>query len=279
MRFCFIDEAGDSQAIQNANHNVQPLLVISGLFVDGAQIRNLTHDFISLKRRFFPGKFSTVSHNLDILIKEIKGDELRKIIRDNDFNSTKVQTVLRFLDELFVLLWKYEIKLVARVWVKAFGVVLNDKSIYTLTTQHLCIKYQGYLDEADAEGMVIADYRDPARNSYVAHSIFTQKYKNSGDKFPNVIEIPTFSISNNHAILQMADVLSTTLLFPIAAQVYCKGFINTSFVNANYDKLRTRYKKRLRKLQYHLRDSSGKIHWGVTVKDQMGGKSGVDLFQ
>lgn len=31
MRFCFIDEAGDSQPINSPTEDIQPLLVISGL--------------------------------------------------------------------------------------------------------------------------------------------------------------------------------------------------------------------------------------------------------
>lgn len=46
MRFCFIDEAGDSQPINSPTQNIQPLLVISGLFIDGSKIPLLTKEFI-----------------------------------------------------------------------------------------------------------------------------------------------------------------------------------------------------------------------------------------
>ena len=278
MHFCFIDESGDSQAILNPTHNVQPLLVISGLFVDGSKIKQLTHEFLLLKRTFFPNKFINLAHNLDALTHEIKGDALRKIIRDNSFTSPQVKAVLHYLDEILMLLWKYDVKLTARIWIKQFKNPLTDKSIYTITTQRLCQKFQSYLDTQNSEGLIVADYRDPARNSYVAHSIFTQKNKLSGDRFPRVIEIPTFAISNNHAMIQIADLLSTTLLFPMAAQVYCSGYVANSFINPNFEKLRRHYKKRLRKLQYHFTDSVGKIHWGISVRDAHGNKESKLLF-
>lgn len=279
MHFCFIDEAGDSQAIQTPNHNVQPVLVISALFVDGARLKNLTEEFILLKKRFFPTKFSSLTHDLDALIKEIKGDELRKTIRDNSFSSAKAQTVLKFIDSIFSLLKKHEVKIASRIWVKSIGVPLTDKSIYTITTQQLCLRFEEYLNSKNAEGMVIADYRDPGRNGYVAHSIFTMKNRKiKGDPFPSIVEIPTFAISDNHACLQMCDILSTTIIFPSAAQVYCTGHINNSFINPNYTLLRDRYKKRLKALQFHFKRNDGVMHWGITAKDPLGQKKGLELF-
>lgn len=278
MHFCFIDEAGDSQAINSPNHNVQPLLVITALFVNGDNLKCLTEDFIKIKKTFYPNKFTTLNHSLDGLIHEIKGDELRKKIRDQHFQSQPVNTVLRFLDEIFKLLIRYDVKITSRIWIKKIGVKLTDKSVYSLTTQQICIRFEEYLQSKKAEGIVIADYRDPGRNRYVAHSIFTQKNRTiKGDAFPSIVEIPTFGVSDNHACLQIADILSTTLIFPSAAQVYCHGHISNSFINPNYNHLRNRYKKRLRALQFNCK-IKGMMHWGITVKDQLGNKKGTDFF-
>lgn len=55
MKICFIDEAGDLGALANPPlPNDQPVLVISGLFVDAASLHGLTDDFLNLKQRYFP---------------------------------------------------------------------------------------------------------------------------------------------------------------------------------------------------------------------------------
>ncbi len=83
MYFCFIDEAGDSQPVKNKTDNIQPLLVVTALFVDGNHLKPLTNDFINLKFKYFPGQFRNIKHDLDALTHEIKGDELRKIINSS----------------------------------------------------------------------------------------------------------------------------------------------------------------------------------------------------
>jgi len=50
MHFCYIDESGDSAAINNPADATQPMLTIGGLFVDAAKLANLTKDFIALNR-------------------------------------------------------------------------------------------------------------------------------------------------------------------------------------------------------------------------------------
>jgi len=278
MRFCFIDEAGDSQPINSPTQNIQPLLVISGLIIDGSKIPLLTKEFIQLKKRYFPNKFSTLNHDLDILIKEIKGDELRKKIKTQNFSSSNIQSTFRFLDSIFSLLKKHDVKLVSSIWVKNFGQPLVDRSIYTLTTQQICIRFNHYLHENNDNGVVIADYRDPTKNRYVAHSIFTRKHQHKGDSLPRLYEVPTFGISDNHACLQIADILCTTLIFPMATQVFCDGIINNTFIHPNFELLRLKYKKRIRNLQYHFKNSDGIMYWGIRAKDPHRNKKAIDLF-
>jgi hypothetical protein len=67
----------------------------------------------------------------------------------------------------------------------------------------------------------------------VSHSIFTQKFKAEGDQYPRVLEMPTFGHSNNHVGIQIADLLASALLYPMATCAYCRGHVSNVHVDAN----------------------------------------------
>lgn len=265
MYYFYIDESGNSDTIINPTDNIQPLLAICGLIISAEYIKDFTKDFITCKRTFFPGKFNAIKHDLDALQIEIKGSDIRTEIRKNQQTSKIVQHHFKFLDAIFALLKKYEIKIVARIWVKGFGVPLKDKSVYTLTTQELCRRFQEHLTQLGCVGSIIADFRDPHRNSYVSHSIFTKKYKQNGDAYPSIFELPSFGISNNHACLQVADILCSTIISPMAGLKFCSK-ISNAHTHANYKWIATRYSRRLKALQFNFKVKD-KIHWGITASN------------
>lgn len=276
MHFCYIDESGDSQAIASQNDTKQPMLVIAGLIVESSKIRQLTADFIELKRLFYPGIFSGTSHDLDVLIHEIKGADIRTDIRKNPPSSQIVQHHFRFLDKMLALCKTYEAKIVGRVWVKAFGEPLNDTSVYTITAQNIAARFEKFLSEYDSRGMMIADFRDPRRNQYVAHSVFTQKHKtgNGGDAYPSIEETTTFGMSNNHACIQIVDLLCSAIIAPIAGRAILDGIVQNAHTHSSYDAIKSRYSKRLKALQYHCRYGTTK-YWGITVHDPHGNKTSI----
>jgi hypothetical protein len=55
-------------------------MVILGLVVDAALVPGLTRDFLALKRRHFPGRF-TAGHALDHVLVEVKGNEILQMTR------------------------------------------------------------------------------------------------------------------------------------------------------------------------------------------------------
>lgn len=275
MFLCYVDESGDSQAINNATDSVQPLLVLAGLFIDASNIPQLTEDFTDIKRRYYPRLFANVTRRLDILLHEVKGSDIRTQIRANPVNSKIVQHHFRFLDEVLELVRKSGGKIVARVWLKNFGSAINDQSVYSISIQNFCARFQEYLQSNDRRGLVIADFRDPKKNSYVSHSVFTQKHKRRGDAYPLIQEIPTFGISNNHACLQIADLICSVLLAPMAARKFLSSTVNNVHTHQNYEEILKRYKKRMRALQYHC-DINGTRYWGITVNNPHG--SDINLF-
>ncbi len=278
MHICYVDESGDSQAINSATHSVQPCLVIAGLFVNAGSIHAITKEFIQLKARFYPGKFRHINHDLDILLTEIKGSDIRTDIRANLLASSKVQHHLKFLDEILAICKKYDVKLVSRIWVKAFSKAIFDKSVYTITTQNIAQRFEKFLLKTQSQGMIVADFRDPNRNSYVAHSVFTQKHKATFDQYPSIHEVPTFGVSDNHACLQIADLLCSAIISPIAARTLCVPQVNNVHTHPNYDWIKSRFKKRLRNLQFHCKHN-GTNYWGISVDNPHNMKTAIDLFK
>lgn len=267
MNYCYIDESGNSEIINNGTDNVQPMVVIAGLIIAADKVAKLTTDFIALKRKYYPNLFSAINHDLEALLKEVKGSDIRTDIRNHKFNSNIVKHHFHFLDDVFALLKNNKVKLISRIWVKGLGKPLRDESVYTISTQQFCVRFQKFLEPPNSIGAMIADFRDPKRNSYVAHSVFTQKFKQSGDAYPLINEIPTFGISNNHAALQICDLLCSAVISPIAALKFCNGVISNAHTNANYSWIVTRYSKRLKALQYHCKVNT-QTYWGITANNE-----------
>ncbi|KIY16887.1 DUF3800 domain-containing protein [Pseudomonas amygdali] len=276
MHICYIDESGDSQPIQSDVDNKQPMLIVAGLFVDAQRISRITDEFIGLKRQFYPKLFRNERHALNVLLKEIKGSDLRSDVRRHPPNHHIVEHHFKFIDGVLKICKTHNIKLVARVWVKQYGKALEDRAIYTITAQNIAKRFQHFLIDQESRGMIIADFRDPARNSYVAHSIFTQKHKlgRGGDAYPSIEEAAVFGISDNHACLQIADLICSTILYPIAGRTVCAKFFNNVHTHANYASIVQRYSRRINAMQYHCAED-GHRRWGITVDDPHGRRTSI----
>jgi hypothetical protein len=275
---CYIDEAGCTGIIPSAISSIQPALVISALIVDFDKIKHLTTEFLQLKLKYFPGHFSAVRHDLEALRMEIKGADIRHDLRFG--KHAKIQQRQKFLDDLFSLLEAIDAKLLSKIWIKGIGQPFDGRAVYTSTTQWMARLFQEYLYGNGHGGIVIGDFRDPRSNSHIAHSVFTQKYKKKrgGDAFPNLIEAPTFGISDNHAGLQITDLLTSAIIYPIATHLYCTGYVRNCHVNPADATIHARYKNRLKRLQYSPK-IKGAIRHGIEVSDRHAAKTSFEIFR
>jgi hypothetical protein len=266
---CYIDEAGCSGMLPARKSDVQPLLVIAGLIVEESALPDITREFLSLKRRFFPGSF-TSKHLLDDVREEIKGSELRSAIRGR---GTRADTQLRFIDATLELLERFECRILASIRIKGIALPFKSRETNTRSVQYACRAFQSFLDEHDSKGLMVADNRTSQLNDQVAHSIFTQKYRAKGDPFSRILELPTFGVSNNHVGLQMTDVLCSALLFPMASSVYCFGHVVGVHVNARDLIVRRKFARRVKRLQFKV---DGR--WSIGVLDAHLKRSSAELF-
>ena len=128
LHICFVDEAGDLGALGNPPQpNDQPVLAIGGLFVDAANLANLTDNFLTLKYQYFPGLPYPSTRHLDRILPEVKGADIRtNATRGNARQRTHA---IGFLDRILGLLRHNDVRMVARIWVKGIGSRFDATSV------------------------------------------------------------------------------------------------------------------------------------------------------
>lgn len=280
VKICYIDESGDLGTMPEnppPDGNHQPVLVIGGIFVDHNTLYDLTHDFIKLKYRYYPGLNYPTDKFLDRIIPEIKGADLRR----NALRGSKKlkRHAFGFLDRIIELFFKYNIKIVGRIWVKIPGKAFNGKAVYTSSIQSIYTYFDHYSRSENDYGICIADSRDQIKNVSVSHSVFTQKFQHLHPLYPNIVEMPCFGHSNNLAGLQLCDILCSAFLFPIASYAYCADFVRNVHVQETAYDFRERYGRPLRELQYRYSNPQGYNMGGIVVSDPMQKQNAIAMFK
>lgn len=274
---CYVDESGDTQALITADQNVTPVCVIVGVSVNQNLLNKLTHEFLTLKSTMYPTLCRKGAPHLDWVLAEVKGADIRRAMRTGAQRRNR-RHAIHFLDTFVGLLENYEVKIFGRVWIKGIGDPINERAVYTSSVQAICSYFQSLLASLDETGLVIADSRHFTANVAVSHSVFTQKFKVQGDAYGRILEMPTFGHSNNHVMIQIADLVASALLFPMATYGYCRNHVHNVHVDTNFGHLTGRYGSRLRDLQYRYRDAGQVWRGGMTVDDKIGHRSGKSLF-
>ena len=275
MKICYVDESGDGQQPSSRVPGIPPALVICGLVVESSTVPNLTLDFLATKARFHPGKAGV--RPLDGVLREVKGSEIRRDIRSG--SRRRNRAAVGFMDRVVDLLRAYDVGIIGRVWIKDPTAASDERAMYTFSIQNIARHFQYELARQRASGLIVCDSRSKAQNANVAHSVFTKMFKQSGNAYPNIVEMPTFGHSENHAGIQLADLITSALVFPIACRTYCTGYLSGPHVDPAYDYLKDRYGPRLQDLEIRYRTASGKWVGGLTVSDPVGGRGSVDMFR
>jgi Protein of unknown function (DUF3800) len=270
MHFCYLDESGSTEAPDDGQ-SATPVMVILGLIVDADHVPELTRDFLALKRRHFPGLFAR-GPSLDHVLTEIKGSFILRMTRKDSRDRRRQARQVRL--DLLDLLEAYDCRIVGRVWVKAPHETLKPASTYCYAVQDIARHFGHYLLTAKSEGVMIADSRSQNLNINTAHSIFTQKLRAGGDPYPLLHEVPVFAHSDNHAGLQIADLVASTLVFPMAVAAFGAepGSVHAS---PRYLQLRDEFAGRVRELEYFYRDENGRRRGGLVVSYPSGGRPGM----
>lgn len=248
MQLCYVDESGKAETPTTDDPSCQPVMVIAGVAVPEEQIYSLTSDWIDLKREFWPSVAQKGRGRLDAILHDVKGVRLRDGLRA-DASRRRRQHAVGFLDSFVSLLEQYEARVVGRITVKALGSANDDMGIHSSALQFICGAFHSVLPP-DERGMVVVDSQTYWHNHQLAHSIFTQRFGRS-HRFAQLVDLPVFGHSDNHAGLQLADVLCSALLAPIACSVYASDLSDWNVHCApDFLELRERYGQRLHGLTF-----------------------------
>ncbi|MEU2051791.1 hypothetical protein [Streptomyces bungoensis] len=96
----------------------------------------------------------------------------------------------------------------------------------------------------------------------------TRKYRAGGDPLKGVIESPVFGHSDTHTLLQLSDLVVSSLLFPIACHAYLSDVTWNVHCDDAYRPLREHFGERLKKLQFRYQDPAGTWRGGIVVSDR-----------
>lgn len=168
--------------------------------------------------------------------------------------------------------------MVGRVWVKEHGKTLNPTSCYCYAVQDISLHFNEFLRMKSSHGLLIADGRAQHLNIQVSHSVFTQKWRAGGDPYPSMLEVPVFSHSENHVGIQLADLVASTLVFPMAAANYCTPLPGRAHSSPRYKTVVASHGEALKRLQFRYRDETGRWRGGLVVSDPVGKRPGSALF-
>jgi Protein of unknown function (DUF3800) len=280
MRICYVDESGCTGALPTANSPIQPLFAILGLIIEQTKIPKLTLQYLQLKKQYFP---RAVLHDnrppqefLDWVLFEPKGGDLRKNAADPSKRVSR--HAMRFFDDVLSLVEQSNSKLVGRVWIKGIGSPFDGPSVYTSSIQRLCEYFDNHLSDLGVHGLMLADSRTKDKNAKVSHSVFTQRFRTKGNAYPNLLEMPVFGHSDNHAGLQVCDLICSGILFPMAIQTYCVGHVQSIHVRPGYHKIKERFAARIQNLQHRFLSATGKWTGGIVCSDGIAKRPGKLLF-
>lgn len=276
MKIMYIDESGGFES-PGSSPSATPLMVIAGVILDDASLPALTYEFLKLKATFYPAKVSGHPHLLDYVLAEVKGSDVRGGVRASGRNRRRQS--IGFLDKVVGLLVAHDARIVARVWVKAPGRSLSPASSYSFAVQDLTAHFEHYLRSDGSSGLVVCDGRAHQQDAEVAHSVFTQKHKLSGDSYPNIVETVLFGRSENHVGLQLADMVASALIFPMATRTYCSMLPIGVHTHPRFDLIRQRFRQPVAAMRYRYRDATGRPRGGIVVSDKLGQRPSTALFR
>lgn len=277
MQLCYVDESGKAETLTEADGKQQPVFVVGGVTLPERKLTAVTHEWIDLKRRFNPAIVRRGQRGwLDGILEEPKGTTLRRGFKAAATNRRRKNSI-GFVDGMMKLLERHDARIIGRVWVKQLDVENEEMVIHASSLQFICAAFHAGLAE-DERGMVVVDSQTHQHNYKLAHSMFTQRFGRN-PPHPRLVDLPAFGHSENHAGLQIADVVCSGILAPLAAAVYAGRYEAwNTHCDSGFLDIRDRFGSRLRALTFEWFNAKhNKTTRSVVVHDPIG-KRGTRLL-
>ena len=275
LYFCYLDETGaDGKSPPGA-----PIFALAGFVVPAGEVGRMTREFVAAKRAYDPNRFKGVPV-LESVQGEVKGHKLFRVLAEEIGKRQAPAAV--FLRETLDIVARLGGGLVGRFWVKPKpeGERFNINAVYASSVAAIAGDFQRFLSARRARGVMWCDSRrhpgqpEAKPNVPVSHAVFVQKFGDK-DALPGVLESPAFVDSKNHAGIQIADLLCSALIGPIAAAHY-RAESRRADPRALELRDRDGFGERMNKMQLRVRDDSGVVRGALTSGDL---RSSAPLFQ
>ncbi len=249
MQLCYVDESGKAQTLSRSTPDHQPVFLIGAVVIPDEQLTRLTHGWIEIKRQYNPSIATVGLGWQDAIQHEIKGTTFRRAFRSGA-TMRRRKNALGTIDQTLKLLSEVDARLISRIWVLEEDVeISNPVGMYAHALQFVCGAFHDGLAK-DERGMVLVDSQTHHHNHRLAHSLFTQRFAKQ-PKYRQLVDMPVFGHSENHAGLQVADFLCSALLAPIACGAYCGRYSEwNTHAESGYLALREHFGQRLKDLTF-----------------------------
>lgn len=273
MFLCYIDEAGDEQPLRTRTD--PPVLVLGGLIVEESHAQALVWEFLQLKKRFNPSLTKAGVKLSEVVAFEIKGSNLRSDMRST--SRRRRRSAFAILDAVLDLMERHNVVVLGDVHIK--GQKALGRWVYSRAVSALADQFEILLRAAQAKGMMILDARTKSKNVPSVNGITTQRFRTGGGAYPHLVESPVFGHSDAHVVLQLADLVVSALLFPMACAGYCLCLLDNTHPSGEYLDVRERYGARLRLLEHKYLAADGRRSGGIRVHDNMNHQPTLAIFE
>jgi len=252
MHICYIDEAGCPGYLPANNTEIQPVLIIAGLALPKEALDSISRQFIKIKQQYLYGETRPNSRHQDAL-NELKGADLRKAIREG--NKSIASKAHKLAQQLLDTLIAHGAELYGQVIIKVPDDKFNGTQLYAEAMMRIAKSYHQLLDKELSNGLIVADFRGSEINSKVAQPISLAMWEQK-NTFPRFELPPTFGNSNSHVGLQIADIIISSLLMPLALAKFGEQIPESKHKKEEDLQNFKRYEKRLKTL---CRDGSSLV--------------------
>jgi hypothetical protein len=267
MQLCYVDESGKAETLTKADAQQQPVVVIAGVSFPECELTSITGEWIALKARFYPGLAQRGQKGwLDGILHDLKGTSLRRGFRARATNRQRTHATA-LISETISLLERHQGRIIGRIWLKALDAPNDDMRIHTSSLHFICAAFHAGLPD-DERGMVVVDSQTYQHNFRLAHSMFTLRFAKK-PLHDRLADMPVFGHSDNHAGLQIADLLCSAVLAPIACAVYGGSYASwNKHCDSGFLDIRERFGTRLERLTYDWDNTRlGRESSSVVVQD------------
>ena len=261
MHLCYVDEAGNDQVLDV--RDAPPVLAIAGITIADSRLKDFVWEYMAIKKRFNP-QLERVKLS-ELIRTEVKGANLRADIRSG--SHRRKRRAIGFLDQVMKLLEETNATLVGQIWVKANGAGISS-GFYPDAIAGMAADVQAQLAAASSRGLMIIDAQTHWKTVPSVNGITTRRFRSGGDALDCMMESPVFGHSDAHIALQVADIVASALLFPMACAAFCADVTDNAHPHPAYAELQERYGSRLRDLEHRYVDAQGFKNGGIRVRNK-----------